>query len=162
MVRIPNSINSKNNLQVKIVQSWDGQRPAIRLMLGSFYAWMLTRQKKQQDIANAFSNYNNSSKQKRKWIEDNLLQTALNDSRKTIINLILAPYFLNIRKLSFEQTSSIIQKWLDLCKTERTLDFNPKAFVETALTTAKKSGYRPMALSTLKEKNNTVYRILVT
>jgi len=157
MVRVPNSNNSKNNLQVKIIQHWDGQRPSIKLMLGSFYARMLTRQKKQQEIVQAYSNYGDTSKQKRKWIEDNLLQTALNDCRKTVINLILAPYFLNIRKLSFEQASSIIQKWLDLCKTERTLDFNPKHFVETALTTVSKSGYKPMSLSTLKQKNRTLY-----
>jgi non-catalytic primase subunit PriX-like protein len=160
MVRVPNSINSKNNLQVKIVQSWDGVRPAIKLMLGSFYAWMLTRQKKQQEIAAAYSSYGNGNgtKQKRKWIEENLLQTALNDCRKTIVSLILAPYFLNIRKLSFEQASSIIQKWLDLCRSERVLDFNPKHFVETALATVSKSGYKPMSLSTLKEKNSAVYQ----
>ena len=71
MVRIPNSINSKNGLHVKIVQHWDGTRPHIKLMLGSFYAWMLTRQKKQQEIAAAYSNYDsNNPKQKRKWIEE--------------------------------------------------------------------------------------------
>jgi hypothetical protein len=57
MVRISNSINSKNSLQVKIIQPWERKRPNIRLMLGSFYAWMLTRQKKQQDIAAAYTNY---------------------------------------------------------------------------------------------------------
>jgi Primase X len=164
MVRIPGSINSKNNMYIKTVQSWDGNRPDIRLLLGSFYAWMLTRQKKQQEIGAAYSKYNitnQSSKQKRKWIEDNLLQTALNDCRKTVVNLILAPYLLNIQCLAFEQASSIIEKWLDLCKSERQLDFNPKHFVLTALTDAKKSGYKPMSLSSLKQRNRTLYQRIV-
>jgi non-catalytic primase subunit PriX-like protein len=162
MVRIPGSINSKNTLEVKVVQSWNEKRADIRLLLGSFYAWILTRQKKRQEIAAAYSiSTNKNPKQKRKWIEDNLLQTALNDYRKTIVNLVLAPYFVNIQGLSIEQASSIIQQWLDLCKTERTLDFNPKHLVNEALITARKSHYKPMSLSNLKEKNSTLYQRLV-
>ena len=161
MVRIPNSINSKNSLDVKIVQSWDGKRPDIRLLLGSFYAWMLTRQKKQQYISDAYSVYSSSKlATKRKWIEDNLLQTALNDCRKTIVNLVLAPYLVNIQHLSFEQASRIIQEWLDLCRTVRPLDFNAKHFTDASLTAVRKSGYKPMSLSTLKKKNSTLYQML--
>ena len=161
MVRIPNSINSKNSLDVKIIQTWDGKRPDIRLLLGSFYAWLLAREKKQQDIADGYSAYSNSSLgTKRKWIEDSLLRTALNDCRKIIVNLILAPYLVNIRQLSFERASSIIQKWLNLCRTERPLDFNAKHFADAALTAAIKSGYKPMSLSTLRKKNSTVYQML--
>ncbi len=125
---------------------------------------MLTRQKKQQETAAAYSRYNSaiqSSIQRRKWIEDNLLQTALNDYKKTIVTLVLAPYLLNIQCLAFEQPSSIIQQWLDLCKTERTLDFNAKHFVNGALIAARKSRYKPMSLSTLKQRNCTLYQRIV-
>ena len=117
MVRIPNSINAKNTCQVKTVRSWDGKRPDIRLLLGSFYAWMRTIQKKQQEIAAAYSKYNQTSNNNngiRKWIENNLLKTGLNDYRKTTVNLILAPYLLNMRKMPFEESIKIIQKWLEL------------------------------------------------
>lgn len=161
MVRVPNSINSKCGRYVKLVQSWDGKRPHIRLLLGSFYAWMLTRQKRQQEITTSYSKFSsNNSNQKRKWIEEGLLQTGLNDYRKTIVNLVLAPYLLNIRRLSLDEASSTIQKWLELCKTERQLDFNAKHFANAALTTVKKSGYKPMSLSTLKKKNSALYQML--
>jgi len=146
MIRIPNSINSKNDLQVKIVQSWDRKRPDIRLLLGSFYAWMLTHDMKQQEIVVAYSNSTNQySKQKYGWIELRLLRTGLNDHRKTIVNLVLAPYLVNIQNLSFEQASSIIHQWLDLCKRERPFDFNVKHLVNAALIAARKSSYKPIS-----------------
>ena len=161
MVRIPGSINSKNHLYVQLVQPWDGNRPHIKLLLREFYDWMLKRQKKQEDLLARYSNYSCSSydgpQQRRKWIEKNLLKTALNDYRKTTVNLILAPYLVNIRKLSLKQGTNVIQKWLELCKTERPLDFNPRAHTIAALTTAKKSGYKPMSLSTLRLKNHALY-----
>jgi hypothetical protein len=67
-----------------------------------------------------------------------------------------------MRKLSFEQASETIEQWLGICKTKRDLDFNSTQLISSALTTAKKSGYRPMSLSKLKEKNSTVYRMLVS
>ena len=47
MVRVPGSINSKNGEQVKIIQEWDGHRPSIALMIGSFQLWLSTKQKKE-------------------------------------------------------------------------------------------------------------------
>lgn len=161
MVRIPNSINSKNGRKVKIIQQWDGDRPEIRLLLGSFYAWLLTEQKKREDRAAPIARQiNNSNNAEIKWIENKLLQTALNDYRKTIINLVLAPYLANERKLSFEQCRKIIERWLDMCRAERELDFNTKTFINTALIRTRKSGYKPMSLNKLKLKNRTVYRRL--
>ena len=149
-------------MQVKIVQSWDGQRPDIRLLLGSFYAWILTEDKKQQDklaaIAKKFADSHNKSEIK--WIENGLLNTALDDYRKTITNLVLAPYLVNIRQLPFQESSNIIENWLNKCKSQRELDFNSKHLVNAALKAASKSGYKPMSLSTLKQKNSTVYQKL--
>jgi len=164
MVRIPNSINSKHGVQVKIVQSWDGKRPDIIMLLGSFYAWILTEQKKQQDYAAQMSAKFSYAKGKFqiKWIENKLLKIALDDFRKTITNLVLAPYLVNIRKLPFKESSSIIEAWLNKCKAQRELDFNPNRLITAALTTASKSGYKPMSLSTLKQRNSTIYQMLRT
>lgn len=41
LVRIPGSINSKNGKEVQVLQEWDGKRPHIALMLGSFMTWLL-------------------------------------------------------------------------------------------------------------------------
>jgi hypothetical protein len=162
MVRIPNSMNSKNSLQVEIIQSWNGQRPDIRLLLGSFYAWIQTEEKKQHDrIAESAIKFQNKNSRnfRIKWIEK-LLKTALDDYRKTITNLILAPYFANIRQLPFEESSNLIEDWLNKCRSQRELDFNPKYLVNLAITRARKSGYKPMSLNTLKERNSTVYQML--
>jgi Primase X len=161
MVRIPGTINRKNNCHVKIVQSWDGQRPDIRLLLGSFYAWILTEDKKQQDrIAESASKfYKFEKKSQIKWIED-ILKTGLDDGRKTITSLVLSPYLVNIRQLPFEESSDIIEDWLNNCKLQRKLDFNPKLLINAALTKAGKSDYKPMSLKKLKERNSAVYQML--
>ena len=43
MIRIPSSYNSKCLLdpEVKIIQRWDGYRPKIKLLLGSFHAYLV-------------------------------------------------------------------------------------------------------------------------
>ena len=50
MVRVPGSINSKNGEHVKIVQEWDGNRPDIMLLMGSFYAHLATKKKKEKEF----------------------------------------------------------------------------------------------------------------
>ena len=46
-----------------------------------------------------------------KWIEK-LLQTPIDDYRKNAVALILAPYLVNIKKLSYDDAFSIITEWL--------------------------------------------------
>ena len=55
------------------------------------------------------------------WIE-HLTQTPIEDFRKLVIDLILAPYLINIRKLSYQESYAIIRNWLDKCNELRTLD----------------------------------------
>jgi hypothetical protein len=45
------------------------------------------------------------------WIEK-LLQTPIDDYRKTAISLILARYLINIKKLSYDNALNIINSWL--------------------------------------------------
>ena len=42
-----------------------------------------------------------------------ILQNAFEDCRKIIVDLILAPYLINIKKLSFQESYQIIREWLD-------------------------------------------------
>ena len=54
MLRIPGSVNSKNNTQVKIVKKWDGNWPKINLLIGTFCAYL-----KDQSIKEQKPNYEN-------------------------------------------------------------------------------------------------------
>ena len=40
MLRIPNTINSKNGQMVRIVQKWNGYQPSIKLFLEDFYVYL--------------------------------------------------------------------------------------------------------------------------
>lgn len=165
MVRIPGSINSKNDNEVKIIRKWNGERPNIELLIGSFYAWLITERKKQAaksvQLTNSNKRYEGNLRQSEiKWIEKNLLKTPLDDYRKTIVNLVLAPYLTNIRQLQYEKAFSIINCWLELCLTYRKLDFDPDYLINQALVNAGKTGYKPMRLGTLKQRNFTVYKKL--
>ena len=90
-----------------------------------------------------------------------ILRIPFEDYRKIIINLILAPYLVVIKKLSFEESYQIIYEWLQKCDLLRKLDFNSKSFVNTALTTAYKKQIPPIKMITLKTNYKDLYFILV-
>jgi Primase X len=50
-----------------------------------------------------------------KWIEKGILEHPLPDHRKYIIWRILSPYLLNVKKLTKEESYSVIKDWLDKC-----------------------------------------------
>ena len=94
-----------------------------------------------------------------KWIES-LLQTPIDDYRKNAVGLILAPYLLNIKKLSYDDAFSIIKEWLNKCSSVRTLDSNFNFRIKYALNNVIKNGYLPMKLDTLRIKKKSLYDIL--
>ena len=177
ILRIPGSYNSKcvlknNNVadsstQVKVVKQWDGNkaRAPIYLLIGSFLAYLVDqKQKEQQDQQRRrkqFSNDDYSLRTTIPWIEK-LLQIAIEDYRKNAVGLILAPYLINVRKLTFDEAFTIIQKWLDKCSTgKRRLDFNSKYLIRYNLKYTANKGSRPLRLETLKDRNRELYDILV-
>jgi hypothetical protein len=93
------------------------------------------------------------------WIEK-LLQTPIADYRKNAVNLILAPYIINVKKLSYDDALNIINSWLGKCGKLRQLDRNFNYMVRYALKYSAKNGHRPLKLDTLKMKNKTLYDIL--
>ena len=93
-----------------------------------------------------------------KWIEK-LLQTPLDDYRKNAVALILAPYLINIKKLSYDDAFSIINEWLNKCNSVRRLDSNFNFKIKHALTNVIKNGYPPMKLYTLRIKKKSLYDI---
>jgi hypothetical protein len=93
------------------------------------------------------------------WIEK-LIETPIEDYRKNSVNLILAPYLINIRKLSYDAASNIINGWLSKCRILRQLDQNFDYTVRYALKYSAKNGNRPLKLDTLKLKNKPLYDVL--
>ena len=157
MVRIPGSISSKNGHTIKIIQEWDGNRSDVTPLLGMFYAYLESKKIKERkyEAITANSKFANNSNSKINWIEK-LLKTPLDDYRKGIVNLVLAPYFMNIRKITCAIATAQIKRWLESCAVERKLDFYTDAIIDIALRTAQKSGYKPMRLDTLKQRNPTI------
>jgi hypothetical protein len=93
------------------------------------------------------------------WIEK-LLETPIDDHRKSAVSLILAPYLINVRKVSYDDASNIINTWLGECAKLRQLDQNFDYTVRYALKYSAKNGHRPLKFETLKLKNKILYNLL--
>jgi hypothetical protein len=163
MLRIPGSINSKNGQMVKVIQKWNGIRPEINYLLAGFtrhiinekYLELLNAQKRNRKRTEYKLEQNTNEIN---WIE-RLLQTPLADHRKYCIWRILSPYLLNKRRLSTQESFSIIGEWLDHCNQLRQLDFNVSQRINDGLDGAS-DGYMPIAYDRLKEENPELYQII--
>jgi hypothetical protein len=180
LLRIPGSINSKYDTKVKIVQKWNGVRSQItREFLEEFRTYliqkkideakqrqkiMLLRLKRQQN-----NDHKNTSDIRNyyEWIDKKILANPFPDYRKIIVDLILAPYLINIKKMPYEQSYQKIREWLDKCNNLKKLD-NYQNFVNYrvhhALKTALSKGIGPMSLykiKTDKRYSNNLYLLIL-
>ena len=72
--------------------------------------------------------------------------------RKLVIDLILAPYLINIRKLSYQESYTIIRNWLGKCNELKRLD-NYRNFeyrINYELNRAINNGIGPMSKEKIK------------
>jgi hypothetical protein len=190
MLRIPGSYNSKNMTQVKIVQKWNSNsKVPTHLLYDKFLAYLVDQGQKNlitkhRSKTHTFSSKNDGSlalvsvlqrfyrrrnQNKKKfiaWIE-RLLKTPIPDHRKYCIWRILAPYLINVKHLSFEESFDIIDKWLDKCNEVEALDFDTDTKINDCLNSAVDIGYLPISLDnpdkepkTLKTDNRELYNIL--
>jgi hypothetical protein len=166
MARVPGSINSKNGDQVAIVRRWDGQRPNIRLLIGSFCVH-LADQKIRRDaeaarLAEKYGenrNGNGGEPYIIDWIE-RILRTPMTDHRKFILWMILPQYLINVRKLSYEQANEIIAKWLSECSRLSRLDSSAtKRKLKSGFKAAQK-GFNPMGIEKVKFRLPELYSLL--
>jgi Primase X len=165
MVRIPGSYNSKGpagNNEVKIYQKWDGYRPPISLLLGTFHAYLVDQKIEKTKLKKRIEKrigggviLNNSIG----WIET-LLQTPVEDYRKNAIALILTPYLINIKKISYDDSFSLIKDWLMKCNELRDLDSDFDYRIKDSLYTAMRKETLPMRSDTLEKKNMKLHRLL--
>lgn len=170
LLRIPFSFNSKyllneqkKNSQVNIIQEWNRKRPSIKFLLRDFRRYLINQKIKELDkkreIEKRLGYQSIKSNSNIFWIEK-LLNTPISDFRKNATNLILAPYLVNIKKLSYQQSFDILTDWLLKCNSFNKLDFNPDYLVKNALSTAIQKGIPPMKLVTLMDRNLELYNIL--
>jgi hypothetical protein len=168
LIRIPGTINSKYNQEVRVVQRWDGVRPPIQYLLRDFRRWLVAgkindklgkkiswRYKNSKSIDNWSNNWRNNIS----WIEK-LLQMAIEDHRKYALWRIVFPYLFNIRKMSDSQVISIVQTWLDNCDKLRPLDFKPDNLIRMNIRNSNKGKYLPISFEKLKTENNELYNII--
>mgnify|MGYP003575069379 FL=1 len=170
LLRIPGSINSKYDIQVKIIQKWNKVRPPLpREFIEEFRTYLnqkkIDEQNQRQKILLKLKIQNNKNKNTTysnyyEWIDKKILANPFPDYRKIIINLILAPYLVVIKKLSFDESFQIINVWLQKCDLLRKLDFNIKSVVNSALTTAFKKQIPPMSITTMKRNYKDLYFLI--
>ena len=151
-LRVPGSINSKcldnrekrlsGNIKVKVLQNWNRYRPVItRELLYDFHTYL--NQKKAIERNKQMSKRNNNINQKYysndtcnyiSWIEQ-LLLIPIKIPRRICVDLIFVPYFILVKGLSEEETTSKITEWLMKCDSlsGRRLDFDIRYKINTAI-----------------------------
>jgi hypothetical protein len=184
MLRIPGSFNSKNNVQIRIVQKWNGPyKVPIHLLYDKFLTYLFNQSQKlihrskptlsendkilKLSVLQRFYQRRNTTKNSIPWIEK-LLKTPISDHRKYSIWRILAPYLINVKCLSFDEAFNIIDKWLNKCDELKSLDFDSELKINGCLTNAIDRYYLPISLDslekepkTLKTDNRELYDVLV-
>jgi hypothetical protein len=167
LLRIPGSYNSKlmlkhgnaldESTQVRTIQEWDGFRPNIRLLLGSFHAYLVDHRIKELQKPHGLKH---KGKGKILWIEG-LLQTPIADNRKYCVWRILTPYLVNVRKLEDEESCTIIYEWLKKCSSVSKLSFYPNYMVRYNIRNAKRIGYYPISFNDLLRENPDLHEMIV-
>lgn len=169
--------------QVRILQKWNGNSKVHSYLLYSkFLAYLVdqgTKMLRRPNIADDNSIHTILSQTVRSgyftrpcrkdsinWIEQ-LLQIPLYEHRKYCVWRILAPYFINVKHLSFNNSYDTIYQWLDICSQFRALNFDPQTRINDCLNRAANTGYLPISFDnqlkeprTLKIDNRELYNIV--
>ena len=123
LLRVPYTFNSKCiaeniNPEVKIVEKFDESKPLPNIdnLLVEFMTFLADRKLKRELKMENSININSKSKTSLTiYYIEKLLEIGLRDYRKYAINLIFTPYFVNILKLSDEESFNRIKEWVLKC-----------------------------------------------
>ncbi|MGI0141703.1 MAG: DNA primase noncatalytic subunit PriX [Candidatus Micrarchaeales archaeon] len=83
------------------------------------------------------------------WIAK-LIEIPLPDFRHRAVNLILAPYFANVKNLDVDQAVAAIMEYIEKCKTMNPQTDITESYVRYQVSYAKKKGSRPYSLARAK------------
>lgn len=124
LLRIPHSLNSRckeegKDPEVRILQEWDGFRPDVKLLLGSFYSYLVDKRIKDLEKQEKRAKFATASPQefseKTQWIE-RLMETPIDDYRQIARDLIIIPYLVVRRGITtVEEIEATVMKWADMC-----------------------------------------------
>ena len=165
LLRIPGTINSKYNQEVKIIQRWDGLRPPIQYVLRNYRTWLVSEKindKMEENRSRKIRNSKNVCYNKTSiipWIEK-LLQTPIADHRKYVLWWILTPYLFNIKNLSEVEGIETIQTWLNECDLLKSLDFNAKYLIKQNMRNSNRHKFLPISFNKLRSDNQGLYIIV--
>jgi hypothetical protein len=148
LLRIPYTLNSKcidiitgnyiKDPEIKIIQQFDSLIiPTInKALLREFRLYLVDKDiisstklesiKRRNNKFNRYHGHSLANADRRvipasyQWIEKQL-QTPIADHRKHTIELVLAPFLIAIKHLSFEESYSIIKDWVVKCNNIETL-----------------------------------------
>ena len=164
LVRVPGTLNSKNNQKVRIIQKWDDKSPAIQWITSDFNDYLIKKKidkVSKKEINNKKKEYTkeklNRQDSKIIWIEK-LLQTPIEDGRKQCLWQILCPYLINIRKLTNENAINILNQWLQRYDKVKKIDFDSTIYIKSDLKNVKE--YLPPSKEKLKNQYTEIYNIL--
>jgi hypothetical protein len=142
MLRIPGSFN--DDKEVRVTRVWNKERPSVLSLMRPFLRNLMELElKTKQSIFLTTTN----QRRPREWrYIEWLLRTPIDDGRDIAIWLILSPYLINIKKLSFEQAYDVIMEWLDRCDSLRKVGSGFKSIVRYRLRYAQRTGFLPLFL----------------
>jgi hypothetical protein len=155
LIRVPETINSKYNFNVKIRQKWDGKE-ANASVIASYFRHNLMQRKSEHE-KKTIDKVRYIHINKIGWIEK-LLETPLADNRKYCLWKILIPYLANIKKLPKYEIFPILIEWLDKCDRMKSIDFRSQSRIEDNLRNVK--DYLPISFDNLKDDNFELYKAL--
>jgi hypothetical protein len=160
LIRIPETVNSKHNETVKIVQPWNGIEAIANSITLPFMDHLKQLKYEFEDLNERKTKIKfNEHKSRIIWIEK-LLATPIGDHRYYCLWHILIPYLVNIKKLSKVDVIDRITQWLDECSKVETVKWRYPETIEEQLRYDK--GYPPISLENLKKENFELYRLLMT
>jgi hypothetical protein len=184
LLRIPYTPNSKNidiatgnyvkDPEVKAIQEFDSSNiPTIdTLLIRAFRLYLADldikikaerrrlerRQQQQLQNSNNSNHYGFPTKDIPKsylWIENKLLQTAIPDHRKYTVELVLAPFLINIKHLSVGHAYSLIKHWTSKCNMIRRLEPSAEYFhnkIKTAINNSLQNGIPPIKKENMQKR----------
>lgn len=160
LLRIPGSINGKCDQEVKILQEWDGFRPDVKLLLGSFHSYLIDKKLNEdqrcEELASRFPLGSSDHNGVTRWIEQ-LMETPIDDYRKRSRDLIIVPYLV-VRKgmTDIDEIEAIVMKWADKCGELYPLEPSRDEYAKRIRYRVKKvmrNMIPPMRFDTLQEEN---------
>ena len=169
LLRIPGTLNSKNDSEVKIIKKFEDNNISIidNYILREFRLYLadLNIKRKLKDSAHERSKKKYYLKNTNtqlisipkcyKWIEDKLLKTPIPDYRKITVELVLVPYFINIKRINNNQTFHFTKEYLLKCHEISSLEPSVTYFynkINFAIQRSFEKEFIPIKIENLKDK----------